>query len=362
MSWAVVGILLAVGIGGAGAQPRTPGRPRLAGGPGKGRTSGKRAGRIRILRRAPALEKRTYRVLPRKGYVFAASTSGLNVLKRSRGGDYERVGGALLPDSGVDLALRGKLLVIAQGTWGLAAFDVRRPERPEAAWRLALPGAATAVALGRKAAYVGLGTLGLGVVSLSRRGQPSLVRRVSLPEGCYVWDLALERRRLAVACGRAGVVLLDLRRPLEPKVLRTLSVGSGFGERARGLAWWRGKLLVAGGGAGLLLLDPEAGLGKQVVARSRVRDFARAVSVAGRLAAVAAGQGGVAVFRLEGRHGVRVVPVASVVPRRACNEARITGAGLVYVAHDSDGMLVYRLRGDRLLPVGRWPAPSKGGG
>jgi hypothetical protein len=335
------------------ARAQGAGKIRLAGRPA--RTSG--AAAQSIVRRAPALEKRTYHVVVDGKKAFLGVTGGVVVLNLSRPAKPKRVGSILLPDSANGLAKRGKTLFVAQGRYGLVALDVTKSRIPTVTGRVDTTGAAQKVALGRRALFVADGSGGLVAVKKFRR--PKKMRIAGkLAVGGYAWSVAVRSGKAYVAAGRQGLVIVDVSRPRKMKILATLQLAGQARDVVLGPAK---RVTVAAGSAGCLVVDVRNARKPKVVGKIPLADFARGLDLLDRKRAVLAdGQGGVALVsglrrKLQKQYRLKT--------RRATNDVTVGRIGrdtYVFVAHDSDGLLVLRpAAAGRLRVFGKWPQPAK---
>ncbi len=316
---------------------------------------------------ARPLMKRAYDVALSGREIYLAVTGGLVVLRvnhcRNPKGSrirhcrvvpFLKEGALVLPDSANGLALRGRRLLVAQGTWGLALVDVRRPSRPKLVAHLALPGAAMAVAWQGRTAYVAMGSMGLALVDMRRPGAPKLLG--TFPVGGYAWSVAVFQGIGLVATGSGGLVVLDLHRPSAPKVLARLKLS---GEAREPAFVNRKTAVVAAGKAGLVLVDLSSPTKPKVLSRLATEDFGRGVGLARDFVALAEGQSGAMLARVVGR---RLEFVARYRSRKlAINDVavRLTRGGVeMNLAHDAGGLVrVAWRRGDGavILSGWRWP-------
>lgn len=346
-------------------------------------------------------------------------------MKKERNKPLKRVGGVVLPDSGNDVWVERDRLFMARGAHGLVALDIKRPAWPKVLGRVDTPGAAHSVAVKGRYAYVADGSGGLQVVDIKSPKRMAVVG--SAKTVGYAWAVAVVRRRAYVAAGRSGLKVFDIRHPKRPRLVATVPVAAWMkgrerskkaskrvskrapkaeskagskeaaleaaldskggassrytqarrrtqklGRQARDVEPGpRGRIFVAGGTAGLVVVDIKAKTPK-VMARVAVSDFARGVGRVGkarkRRVAVAHGQGGVSLVAATKRGGYSVV--ATTLTKRAANEViatRIGGRETLVVAHDSDGVLLIRppkrkkRESGALMVVGQWPTPKKKG-
>ena len=361
----------------AGKRRKKRKRKQLSGGGASGSDAGG------ITKRAPSLEQRTYAVQTDGKRAYLATTSGLIVLDVSKIQEPERVGGLLLPDSGNGLSLSRGRVYLAQGNYGLVVVDVKRHKWPREIGRIKTKGAAQGVAVVRNYAFVADGSSGLVVVDIRKPSNMKTVARLST-EG-YAWDVVAKRNRAYVAAGTSGVAVFDVSRPKKPRLLSVVKLDGGedngekkgrirergIGLQARGLVLGSGGLLyVAAGSGGLVIVDISSAKPK-VVGGLRLADFARGVTVLNRRGKkdnvlVADGQAGVFSVSVEkkGRRGkVEIISrlQGKLKTKMAVNNVfalRKGGKGLVFVAHDADGMLVIDTEGrgkEPLKILGRWP-------
>lgn len=117
------------------------------------------------------------------------------------------------------LVRRGDLVYAANGSCGLAVFDVSNPLLPLLKSRLELAGSTAAVELAGNRAYVGCGD-SLCVVDVTDPEHLQVVSTTSMPSP--VMGLALTANRVYVACSSAGVQIRGLANPDQPVLLGTL--------------------------------------------------------------------------------------------------------------------------------------------
>ncbi len=358
---------------GTGKRRKKRKRKQLSGGEASGSDTGG------ITKRAPSLEQRTYDVRTDGKRAYLATTSGLIVLDVTKIQEPKRVGGLMLPDSGNGLSLRRGRVYLAQGNYGLVAVDVKRHKWPREIGRIKTKGAAQGVAVVRNYAFVADGGSGLAVVDIRKPSDMKTVARLSTKG--YAWDVVTKKNRAYVAAGSSGVAVFDVSRPKTPRLLSVVKLdageekgtigGRGIGLQARGLVFGRGGLLyVAAGSGGLVIVDISSAA-PRVVGGLKLADFARGVTVLNERGKkdnvlVADGQAGVFSVSVERKGRRKKGKIISRLKGKLKTKMAVNnvfalkkgGKGLVFVAHDSDGMLIIDTKGRGKQPLnilGRWP-------
>jgi hypothetical protein len=167
-------------------------------------------------------------------YAFIASGStGLQVV--SLGSDRRNptiVAALSLGASSNDITLAGNLAYLAT-TAGLKVVDISTPASPRLLGTFATNGVAYGVKVRGTTAYVAAGS-GLQIVSVANPGAMIAAGSVSLGGTCWNLDLDPTRNLTAVACGAAGLKLVDVSNLSNPIVRGTAQTSDARGVVLRG--------------------------------------------------------------------------------------------------------------------------------
>ena len=231
--------------------------------------------------------------------------------------------------------LEGERAWLAAGAQGVALADLSDPTEPRLEWLVDVVGRVREVLPLGDRVLLAESREGLNVYDLSDPERPR--RTASLSTRAEVRALALEGELLATAEELAGVRLFDVRSPDHPHELALIEV-----EGARDVAFVDGRLLVAAGRRGVVVVDTSEPRSPKIV--GEIAPVRSAVSVArfGRLALVgneSAGIQGVDPFHEEGPRARAHVPLSSRYPA-----GRVAAEGSVaYIAADRAGFVMIDL-------------------
>jgi hypothetical protein len=303
-----------------------------------------------------ALKARTYALAVQGSIVHAGTTAGVVTWSFQDKSHPKELATLVLPGSVAGLALLGQaLLAVAVGPSGLALVDTSNASRGRlqalntSPWSTADRGGCHSVwavsAIDATHAVLACGTGGVAECDLSDPARPRVVRTLAL-DG-YVRDVAVldaasgvpkdkaSPRKVAVAAGRDGLVIVEFPALGVPKVLaRAATTGE-----ARALEVHAGLAYVADGPGGLCIVDVRAPVHPAEVSRfdPRTVDLARGVTVHEQTAFLCLGDSGLMAIDTSDPKAPR--RIGGVDPPRAVNRARAAG-NLVFSANDAGGILL----------------------
>ena len=274
----------------------------------------------------------------------------------------------LPPPACRDVGVRDQLAVLAQ-TGGIVTLDLKDPAHPRELGRLGLHATVVRVAFAGNEAWLAAGAWGVARVDLEDPAAPRLLQRLDvtgkvadvLPmgsrllvaesrDGLSVWDVSLPDRpkrtasvptrgevvavaldgsRLATAEELAGVRLFDLEHPDTPRELATVEI-----EGARDVAFVEGRLVVAAGKRGLVVLSLDEPRAPRITAEFPPPEkSALAVAPFGKLALVAGGAAGVQVVDpAGGEGGARALRTVRISSRHAAFGVAASGTTVLVAA------------------------------
>lgn len=188
-----------------------------------------------------------------------------------------------------DLAVDGRYAYLADGDSGLVVVDVEKPGEPRWVSRLLIPGRIFAIELFQGRGYLaGLG--GVWVVDLSNPHDPK-------PAGYYpagwVYDLAVAEPYIYLACDHLGLQTLKCSQGMIELVSQLPLPGYLYGIELKG-----DRLYLACNGAGLWVVDVSDPADPKIIGGCNVPGWARRVSVQGNYAYLASGLSGLRVVDL----------------------------------------------------------------
>jgi hypothetical protein len=264
--------------------------------------------------------------------VFRGASGGLVIgrFEKDRTALLEQ-GVLYLPDAASDVLAIGDTVYVASGPQGIVVVDVSEPTAPRAITALRTSGAALRFSLEGSTLAVADGAGGVLLVDVSIPAAPRLM--TSWTSVDHVRHALVSGEDVYVAEGRAGVSRLRLGAAGLVHAWRHDTRG-----QARALAVRDGRLYVADGPGGLLILEsrPE---GPIELGRVPLADMARDVAISGdgSRAFVASGDDGVIVIDIADPAAASVC--GEFVPDKPVNRLRREGTTL-YVGNDSAGLLV----------------------
>ncbi|MBI2874344.1 MAG: right-handed parallel beta-helix repeat-containing protein [Firmicutes bacterium] len=148
-----------------------------------------------------------------------------------------------------DVAVSGRISVVATGGAGIAVVDISNPASPAVLGRYDTPGYAEAVALAGRYAYVADGPSGVKVVDISNPAKPVPVGGSSGSR--YVFDVAVEGRYAYLAAAGGGMLVVEMTDPARPQEVAAYDTpGYAYGLSISGKTAY-----VADGWGGLRILD-----------------------------------------------------------------------------------------------------------
>lgn len=239
-----------------------------------------------------------------------------------------RLGKLSLGSAGLDIALGGSYVYIADGLGGLKIVDVSNPSAPSLTASYAMPHYPLRIAISGVYAYV-IDTAGqIQITDISNPASPSLLQTYEGIDGAQ--DIEIIGSLAYVACGSGGLKILSLSNPLSPTLLGTvLPQDAALGESARRVTVDDGYAYVTASYAlndnlALLAIDVNNPVSPTLVAKSTVRDTtAMPVAVKDSYVYGADGYRGLEIFDL--RQVPNVAPVALSISASAVAEHRAAG-------------------------------------
>lgn len=191
----------------------------------------------------------------------------------------------------------GDVLYVVSGATGLTTFDISNPEHPRRLGRYLTQGYALGIAVSSGYAYIGDEEKGVVILDVRNPRDPQLVKR--LPGG-NVNFILVHHSKAYLADGMKGVVILDVANPEQPKVSGVLDISHKSKPKPidvppLGLALYGHYLLVANGNRGLDIVDVRDSTKPQLVSNVKLGGFAYSVVFTKGLAYVADIVSGVAV-------------------------------------------------------------------
>jgi hypothetical protein len=263
--------------------------------------------------------------------VYIAAGKTLTLVDVSNPAAPRRLGSHSFPDLIWNMTVSGSNVYVANDTSGLSIIDVSKPEAPMVLGSIRTPGQAKAVALAGSRAFVADHIRGIDVIDLSSPAKPTLTTSLFVdgfakdvitrgtwlyaldqPNGLTVFDLssrpladpagtltlvnAIPLRaqldvsdsaspRLAVVAGGGPIQIYDVS---DPKALKAITTYQTPGNPQR-MSLQGTRLYVAGGPAGLSVVDLAVPGTPAVVGSHRTAMPARDVAVAGSQVFVVAG-------------------------------------------------------------------------
>ena len=184
------------------------------------------------------------------------------------------LGMATMAGEGGEVAIRGSLAYLADGSIGLVVFDVT--DATSSAIGVAdTPGTARGVAVSGSYAFVADAGRGLQVIDVSDPVWPVIVASVPIPYS-YVNDVALSGGWAYLAVGVAGLYVVDIRDPRNPAIMSHLATSNARKVRVLG-----SYAYVADGGSGLRVIDVSNPASPQLVATVNTGSSITVVAVDG---------------------------------------------------------------------------------
>ncbi len=190
------------------------------------------------------------------------------------------------PGDGLNLAISGNWIYIADGSAGIQVIDVTDVENPTISGSYDTPGTACGVAVTGNIAVVADGNSGLRVLDIANPVSP--VSTGTCTTSGYARGVAVAGDLALVADDASGLQVIDISDPSNPVVSGTFNtVGTAYGVAVKGdLAF------VADGENGLQIIDISDSTSPSLVGGLDTPGRARDVAVAGDLAVVADGKSG----------------------------------------------------------------------
>ncbi len=185
-----------------------------------------------------------------------------------------------------DVVVTNNLACVAAGEAGLRIFTVTNPVAPVLLGRFTGATNARSVAVSGSVAYVGDGQYGLKIVDVSNPAAPTLLGASADPNLGYIRNVGAAGPLVVTSDGRT-LCLLDASTPANPVLVGTYAAPAF----AFGLAIADSKAYVACGTAGLIILEVAPG-GLEYLGGCSTPGLASGVSVSGNRAYVAGGAGG----------------------------------------------------------------------
>lgn len=321
-----------------------------------------------------ALPGRCEGVTADTAYAYVTGSAGLHVLDVADAAKPVLVTSLRTNGFAESAVLGGDLLYVADGDAGLTVVDVSDPQQPAAIGNVDTPGYGAGVTVANGHAYVADGPDGVQVVDLSDAHRPRLVH--SLAGGRYVLDIAVTERLLLNVDRYNGLAVASLDR----HVARPAAAGAWLTPGFVGdVAVQDGAAYVVGPtDSSVHMVDVTDEHNLHQLARWETLGTATRIAVAGDLAYVADGHGGLQIVNtaerrpvtddeyaftfgdvqdvaaagdhvlLAGPAGVQVVDVSS--PRQPHTVACFCGNGAAYRLA-MEGTLVYAVGGEVGLQI-----------
>jgi hypothetical protein len=162
----------------------------------------------------------TLKVLPRGNLLVAANeTSGVHLVDISDPARPTLLSSLMAPGRIFDLDIAGTRVFAAAGKTGLLILDISNPERPVVMSKLGLPGRSLAIKQIDDYVYLA-GTDVLAVIDIADPRHPVL--RDSIPLEHNGFSIASYADKLLVALGPKGVLVVDIHRPGQLKIVAQL--------------------------------------------------------------------------------------------------------------------------------------------
>jgi len=211
---------------------------------------------------------------------FTADLYGLTVYDISDPTAIRKVGEALLPDRGSEVAVVGDLALVAAGSEGLQIVDVGTPMNPVVAGSLDLEGVVSHLAAEGATAFVAVLRQRLVTVDLTDPARPAVLGSLVL-EG--IQGIAVSGDHLVAALDSGALAVVDVSDPANPTLRATLELD----EPAYGVAL-AGTLAAVDGVAALHLVDLSDPAHPRETGAADLNEWGNSVAISGSLAAVAA--------------------------------------------------------------------------
>lgn len=241
----------------------------------------------------PSADSNTYGVaVSGKTVYMADGIAGLRAVDITNLQEPRELGRIAVPQVAYDVVLNGATAFVSDPGSSVLAIDVRDPAQMKVLGSTATPGTPTLVTLVGKQLFIADGPGGLTVVDVANPALPRVASNVAPASSAQALSVVVRDGIAYLADFYVGLMTADVRHPVAPQPL----VGNLRWEtEGRDAQLEQGKLYVAAGEKGLLVVDAANEAAPEQIGSLEVGGTAEGVFVANHHAYVAAGFAGLVV-------------------------------------------------------------------
>ena len=296
---------------------------------------------------------RSISVNGRIAYV-ADGDAGLQVLDVANPAEPRRLGWVKTVGATLGVVVNGSLAYVAVDDAGLQIIDVSNPEKPAPVASIKLPGRAKCVRVVGNIAYIAANEAGLHMVDISHPETPVLIATSPrLDLSGYAVDVCVSSN-IAYVAETSCLRLVDIRDPANPIRLGNFHPSAG---RVLGVSVAGSMAYVAAGPGGLLILDASDPTFSTRPIAFQTPGQANAITVVDGRAYVAQGQAGLAIVDVS-RPSSPSLLEAHALPLEGFAYGLQVQDGVAYVACGATGLKTIRPTGTmhtyEISSVGTW--------